>query len=193
MCLRRGQQLYLRLTEAYSFLGGSQSQVLVTRTSDGVSRVWAPVIDEPNKLRLWAAVDPSSFGEEDDELLDRADQKSAIQSARVVPGSRAAFYLDAAEVTSAIRANIAALERDLQMAALGVGDTDAKPSANLEKELEMKQTRVRRLEHISSETPDLFMRIQRDGSVVVKAVAVSLGHMHCRVETTRSSLKLDAF
>lgn len=142
----------------------SQDGVLVTYTDDGVARIWAAVIDEPMKLRLWTTLDPPRDGFP----ADDNDMKSGKSHPRT-------FYMDAAAVSSALRANIAALNRELHMIELGVGSGgDAKSHGDAhaaELETDTKRTRLRRLEQILSEAPDMFLSFSGDGYMVLTAVA----------------------
>ncbi|PWY97308.1 hypothetical protein BCV70DRAFT_202960 [Testicularia cyperi] len=133
----------------------SQADVLITYCSQGVARIWAPVIDEPTQLRLWSTVD--AFGQ-------NASSKSRAGRSR-------AFYLDPAVLCSALRCNIGVLQRELQMIELGLGDSVDLDAHARELETDIKHTRLRRLQQLSNETPDMFISLDSDGSLSVTAVA----------------------
>ncbi|KAN0060250.1 regulator of (H+)-ATPase in vacuolar membrane [Thecaphora frezii] len=134
-----------------------QSDVLITYSQDGVARIWAPVIDEPSKLRLWASLDTSP----------EQSRRSASTSACARP-----FYLEACVVASALRSNIGALERELQMMELGLGGDATKSDAHqIERATDTKRTRLRRLQQLLSEAPDMFLKVEDDGSLTISAVA----------------------
>ncbi|PWN51218.1 hypothetical protein IE53DRAFT_379141 [Violaceomyces palustris] len=150
----------------------SQSDVLISRTVDGVVWIWAPVIDEPTKLRLWSVVDSAnSLGD----LGGRTEEEQAegkSSSHQVATKKRKTFYLSAQVMSRAMRSSIAALEKELQMAELGVGEEQlAKKRDELELELDRKRTRSRRLEQLVNETPDMFMSLLPDNTLLVTAVA----------------------
>ncbi|SJX60842.1 related to RAV1-Regulator of (H+)-ATPase in vacuolar membrane [Sporisorium reilianum f. sp. reilianum] len=129
----------------------SQADVLISYASDGVGRIWAPVIDEPTQLRLWCSV-----------------QAPPSAHAFDVPS---AFYLDAHTVCAALRTNIGILQREIQMAELGVGSSNELTTHDLELDMDLKRTRLRRLEQLLNETPDMFVSFGKNGFVSVTAVA----------------------
>ncbi|CEH12285.1 RAVE (regulator of V-ATPase assembly) complex subunit RAV1/DMX protein, WD repeat superfamily [Ceraceosorus bombacis] len=55
-----------------------QSEALVTTTSDGCIRFWVPVIDEPNKHRLWSSISPSLFSHHPPHYLQSANVGIAL-------------------------------------------------------------------------------------------------------------------
>ncbi|PWN39111.1 hypothetical protein IE81DRAFT_343551 [Ceraceosorus guamensis] len=55
-----------------------QSEALVTTTSDGCIRFWVPVIDEPNKHRLWSSISPSLFSHHAPHYLQSANVGIAL-------------------------------------------------------------------------------------------------------------------
>lgn len=114
------------------------------------------MIDDPGMLRLISAIDPSNMGgdAEDD------DGEQTQRTAR-------AFYLDALDVKGTLRSTVERLQRDLQMAELGVGSVESSQT----QELDLKRSRTRRLEHLLAETPDMFLRLDRTGDLTLKAVA----------------------
>ncbi|CDW97120.1 hypothetical protein, partial [Sporisorium scitamineum] len=128
-----------------------QADVLISYASDGIGHIWAPVIDEPTQLRLWCSV-----------------QAPPSTNAFDVPS---AFYLDAHTVCAALRTNIAILQREIQMAELGVGSSSELDTHDLELDMDLKRTRLRRLEQLLNETPDMFISFGNDGFVSVTAVA----------------------
>lgn len=140
-------------TSTFPSRNHSQSDILITRSQDGAARIWAPVIDEPAALRLSATIDAASFG-----------KPSAGSADTVEP----IFYLDAATIASVLRANINLLERDIQMSEVGLSESD-QPSAS--RDLDAKRPRHKRLQHMISDTPDVFIRFQEDGTIVMRALA----------------------
>lgn len=129
----------------------SQADVLVSHASDGVARIWAPVIDEPTQLRLWCSVQgPHALS---------------------FLGTAATFYLDAYVMNAALRANIGVLQREIQMAELGVGSSTGLDTHRLELDMDLRRTRLRRLEQLVSETPDMFVSFEEDRFLNVTAVA----------------------
>ncbi|CAO1616906.1 unnamed protein product [Jaminaea pallidilutea] len=135
----------------------SQSDVIVSRSQDGTSRVWAPVIDEPTKLRLSATIDRHSFGKAGSEQN---------------PGLYAqVLYLDAAALATSVAANVSLLERDLQLAEINLGDGANAKSDAAQRAQDQKRTRLKRLQHLTSDTPDMFLTLQDDGTLVMRAVA----------------------
>ncbi|EPQ29105.1 uncharacterized protein PFL1_03394 [Pseudozyma flocculosa PF-1] len=148
----------------------SQSDVLVSSCADGVTRVWAAVIDEPAKLRLWATLDSTS-----DVGKRLAELRRASTTATIEP---VPFYLEAHVVANALRANIGALEKELQMMELGLGDSEGEDDhsaqgkrRDTEMETDIKRTRLRRLQQLLSDAPDLFVKLEEDGFLTVLAVA----------------------
>ncbi|PWN28975.1 hypothetical protein BDZ90DRAFT_135724 [Jaminaea rosea] len=135
----------------------SQSDALVSLAEDRVARIWAPVIDQPSKLRLSASIDPFSLGG------FNAANSSSVSSR---PLEQPVFYLDAAVTTSVLTSNIALLQRDLQLA-----ETDTTTSQSHSPDLDKKCTRLKRLQHLLEDTPDMFLRLNSDGSLVIRAVA----------------------
>lgn len=133
----------------------SQSEVLITRSTDGAARIWAPVLDQPSALRLSATIDAHSFGKatSSNGAKTKADESSPV------------ICLDAGSMAALLRSNIALVERDLQMAEVGLG------GSNTVRETDMKRTRLKRLQHLLSDTPDMFLLLQPDGSLVMRAVA----------------------
>lgn len=129
----------------------SQADVLISNASDGVARIWAPVIDEPTQLRLWCSV--------------QAPRPAAGL------GVVSAFYLDAHVVSAVLRTNIDILQREIQMVELGVGSSNELNAHTLELNMDLKRTRLRRLEQIVNETPDMFVSVENDGSLFITAVA----------------------
>ncbi|SPO20473.1 related to RAV1 - Regulator of (H+)-ATPase in vacuolar membrane [Ustilago trichophora] len=130
----------------------SQADVLISYASDGVARIWAPVIDEPTQLRLWCSVETP---------------RSAAPT--TVPPS--AFYLDPSIVSSALRTNVSISQREIQMAELGVGSSTELNAHTLEMEMDLKRTRLRRLEQLANETPDMFVSFDNHGFITLTAVA----------------------
>ena len=120
-----------------------------TRTKDGVVRLWTSVIDEPNAMRVWSTIDPSAM------TADEGEE------------ARACYYLDALKMFTILRSSLQWLQRDLQMAELGVGLN----AADQERILDLKRSRARRLEHLVTETPDMFALLQSDGTLVIRALA----------------------
>lgn len=139
----------------------NSSEALISRTSDGTARVWAPVIDQPTKLRLSASVDRHSFG--------KVQENSRLEFRQ---GPSPVFYLDAATMSAVINSNISLLERDLQLVDvdLNIGDV-AHQTIPSEKANEQKRTRIKRLQHLLTDSPDTFVCIQADGSLVMRALA----------------------
>lgn len=135
----------------------SQADVLISYASDGVARIWAPVIDEPTQLRLWCNVDRPSF--------------SSASSSPVGSDVPSTYYLDPYILCTALRTNIGILQREIQMAELGVGSSTDLSAQTLELELDLKRTRLRRLEQLANETPDIFLSFDSEGFVSLTAVA----------------------
>ncbi|GAC99552.1 hypothetical protein PHSY_007154 [Pseudozyma hubeiensis SY62] len=129
----------------------SQADVLISHASDGVARMWAPVIDEPTQLRLWCSV--------------QGTHSSAFSD------TTATFYLDAYVLSAALRANIGVLQREIQMAELGVGSSTELDVHRLELDMDLRRTRLRRLEQLVNETPDMFVSLEQDRFLNVTAVA----------------------
>lgn len=138
----------------------SQPDALVSRSADGAARVWIPVIDQPSQLRLSATVARHSFGR----------NAGASHDTGTASLPTAVFYLDAAVMASIISVNIGLIERDLQLADVEIDGRDCN-TATAVRELDLKRTRLKRLQHILSETPDTFLCFQDDGSLVVRALA----------------------
>lgn len=130
----------------------SQADVLVTYASDGVARIWAPVIDEPTQLRLWCCVE-------------------SPRSTTITTYSATAFYLDPYIVCAALRTNVSILQREIQVAELGIGSSTELASHTLELDMDLKRTRLRRLEQLANETPDMFVSFESDGFLSLTAVA----------------------
>ena len=82
--------------------------------------------------------------------------------------SQACYYLDALQMSLALRGSLQWLQRDLQMAEVGVGGQSADQQ---EQVIDLKRSRARRLEHLLSETPDMLAFLQSDGTLVIQAVA----------------------
>lgn len=127
------------------------SNVLITQTEDGVSRIWAPVIDDPSKFRLTSVTDPRSMEVESKEDSDCSP----------------AIYLSARNMSQIIQNNLRGLHRDLQMAELGIGSKNNVSG----QDFELKRSRTRRLESLLMDTPDMFLRVDRWGNLILKAVA----------------------
>ncbi|SNX84181.1 related to RAV1 - Regulator of (H+)-ATPase in vacuolar membrane [Melanopsichium pennsylvanicum] len=135
----------------------SQGDVLISYASDGVARIWAPVIDEPTQLRLCCSVEnPRSA----------AGPSSAADT--LIP---AAYYLDPHILCAALRMNVSILHREIQMAELGVGSSAELDAHTLEMEMDLKRTRLRRLEQLANETPDMFVSFDAGGFDTLTAVA----------------------
>ncbi|UZJ51119.1 hypothetical protein CBS101457_000439 [Exobasidium rhododendri] len=132
--------------------GADQTNIIVTRTIDGVTRLWASVIDEPKNMRIWSTIDPSAMG------------SNGLPSENV----KSCFYLDAYDMALILGASLRWLQRDLQMADLGLG---AHASNQQEKIMDLKRSRARRMEHLLSETPDMVALCLSDGTLVIRAVA----------------------
>lgn len=125
--------------------------VLITRADDddGAARIWSPVIDQPDQLRLSATVGTD-------------DLSSSTPSSPCC-------YLSTSRFAAILRSAIALLERDLQMADLGVG---MGPSASSSSSTDTARTRLKRLQHLLADTPDVFLRLCDDAStIIVRAVA----------------------
>lgn len=132
----------------------SQTDVVVTTTSDGVVRLWMAVIDEPDCYRLWSAIDAASF----DTSRRGSQGRRRGQSA----------YLDAKTTTLTMRRSLDLLFRDIQMAETGVSSDRIDLS---EKAVDLKRSRARRLEQFTSETPDMFLYVDQEGILGVRALA----------------------
>jgi hypothetical protein len=114
--------------------------------------MWTSVIDEPNSMRIWSTIDPSAM---------------VSESSRLEEDSQACFYLNASEMSTILQSNLNWLHRDLQMAELGVGDQDL---GDQEKTLDLKRSRAKRLEHLVTETPDMFAFLDLDGTLIIRAL-----------------------
>ncbi|KDN39003.1 hypothetical protein K437DRAFT_250952 [Tilletiaria anomala UBC 951] len=146
-------------------------EVLVVRTREGVCRIYSPVIDQPSKFRLWASVDEGSFG--------LSEGISNVEPTKKKRGST--IYFDAGDLSIACNVSLQHMQQELQMLELGIGtsahtnDTRTFPAVERdveqEKRKDLLRTRVRRLEHFMQDTPDMFMRIQEDGEIVVRGTA----------------------
>lgn len=134
----------------------SHADVLITTTCDGVVRLWMAVIDEPDCYRLWSATDAASF----DSSRRRATGAKGQQ--------RPCIYLDARRSTSTMRRSLDLLLRDIQMAETGVGSDRIDLT---EKTVDLKRSRARRLEQFISETPDMFLHVNQEGILGVRALA----------------------
>lgn len=135
----------------------SQADVLISYSTDGVARIWAPVIDEPTQLRLWCSVEsPRSHSSASSSTSSQIDT---------------AFYLDPHVICAALRTNVGILQREIQMAELGVGSSNEMDAHALELGMDLKRTRLRRLEQLANETPDMFVSFENDGHLSLTAVA----------------------
>lgn len=132
----------------------SSTGALITRTVDGVVRLWMPVIDEPNSMRVWTTIDPNAL---------TSSEKSQDSSEQ----SQACYYLSSFDMSIMLGSSLQWLQRDLQMAELCVGKVDNEH----ERTLDLKRSRAKRLEHLVTETPDMFALLQLDGTLVIRAVA----------------------
>lgn len=145
--------------------------MLITRTEDGVARIWAPVIDDPQALRMISVIDPASMvmaGRSTAKSEHQMSEASSLNANETSP----ALYLDAGDVAQVLRATLKNIREDLERAAELDHQTQKTGSALVfEQELDLKRSRVRRLEHLLCETPDLFLCFDRNGSLTVKAVA----------------------
>lgn len=135
----------------------SQADVLISYATDGVARIWAPVIDEPSQLRLWCSVESP-----------RSHTSGLSSTSNQVP---TAFYLDPYVTCAALRTNVSILQREIQMSELGVGTSTEMNAHTLELEMDLKRTRLRRLEQLANETPDMFVSFEHDGHLCLTAVA----------------------
>lgn len=124
----------------------------MTRTSDGVARLWTSVIDEPNSMRIWSTIDPSAMASD------------TLQGGTI----QACFYLNACDMSIILRSSLQWLQRDLQMADVGLGDQN---TSQQERIMDLKRSRARRLEHLVNETPDMFAFFQSDGTLIIRALA----------------------
>jgi hypothetical protein len=125
------------------------TNAIVTRTNDGVVRLWTSVIDEPNSMRVWSTIDPTAM------------------TSGAVEGDQACYYLDAFSMHTILQSSLQWLQRDLQMAEVGVGVN----GIDQERILDLKRSRARRLEHLVNETPDMFALLQPDGTLIIRALA----------------------
>ncbi len=138
----------------------SQADVLISYASDGVARIWAPVIDEPTQLRLWCSVEGP-----------RPSASSHATLGSNTSKDRRAFYLDPHVVCAALRTNVSILQREIQMAELGVGSSTELDAHAMEMNMDLRRTRLRRLEQLANETPDMFLSFEQDGFLSLTAVA----------------------
>ncbi|CAO1633642.1 unnamed protein product [Sympodiomycopsis kandeliae] len=130
----------------------SQTDVLLTRARDGAERIWAPVIDQPDQLRLSASIDSFSFA-----------SGSSSSSSGIV------FHLDAASSSTMLRSSISLLQRDLQIANLGIHNDS---SISTSSSTDLLHTRIKRLQHLLSDTPDLFLHlVDNNSTIVIRALA----------------------
>lgn len=123
-----------------------------------------PVIDEPSTLTLWSSMDLSGWG--DTSNSDSTDLKGKAPSR---PSPCPAFYLDSKALSHSIKSSLKILDQELQMIELGVGEI-SKNSSNVEKLLEKKKTRRKRLEHILNDSKDLFLRVLNNDEISIKAL-----------------------
>ncbi|CAO1632061.1 unnamed protein product [Parajaminaea phylloscopi] len=138
----------------------SQADVLVSRSTDGAARIWAPVIDQPTKMRLSATVDQRSFGKSE----GSHDSTSGKSQASPV------LYLDAAALAAVLRSNIGLIERDLQLADVQA-DEKSSEAMQTERQVDEKRARLNRLQHFLEHTSDMFLCFLGDGSLVIRGLS----------------------
>ncbi|GAK61863.1 wd repeat protein [Moesziomyces antarcticus] len=134
----------------------SQTDVLISYASDGVARIWAPVIDEPTQLRLWCSVEGSTNA-----AAANHDSQDGFES----------FYLDPYILSAALRLNLSILQREMQMIDLGLGSSAQLDAHKAEMDMDLRRTRIHRLEQLASETPDMLVSFDADGFMTLTAVA----------------------
>jgi WD40 repeat protein len=157
------------LASDLSTASSSASHVLIVSTSNGVQKIYAPVIDQPGQLRLWGSIDAASYGSnEKEEKHDSASRGTGSIKSKVV-------CLDAGDFSDACNVSIVRMRNELQMLELGVGTSHGEKDDLLarDRKADILRTRIKRLEHFSQDTPDMFMRVREDGNILIWGVAVS--------------------
>ena len=130
----------------------SASQVLLVETSDNVFRIYAPLLDQPTRFRLWASIDAASFGSTDSSIATSGSSAPSSELGKTL-------YLDACDLTTAANGCVARMKQELQMIELGVGAVGGQTEGEKERIKDILRTRVRRLQHFMQDTPDMFMRV----------------------------------
>lgn len=120
---------------------------LYTLTTDSVLRVFKPVIDAPNRLQLHASLDRWSFIPDYLQLTE--DEDSDQESFQPQP--------------------IFSLDRDVLCKTLPLSHYDEDDAFMSE----VDQGRMRKLKELAEEDWELFGYILKDGSLVVRALAVN--------------------
>lgn len=136
--------------------------VLVLYTRDGTLRFYTPVLDQPDRLALVAAVDRASFTP--NTLVPDAPD----------PTHTGTLYLDAGALAATGAACIQRLHAQLAALELGVAPESASPDKFKAAQgctlRDTLRTRIKRVEYFTSDTPDVLMRIEH-GRLVLRALA----------------------
>ena len=119
---------------------------LYSVTSDSTLRVFHPVLDAPQRLQLHAALDPSSF-------------------------------LPSSLTTQLLGSYIFPLDRQVLLQSIADISQKVKPNVNIDGNAEKtfsneEGDQLRKLEEIKNEEWDLFLRVLKDGSIVIRGIAV---------------------
>lgn len=130
----------------------NQTSAIITRTIDGVMRLWASVVDEPSCMRVWFTIDS-------DVMLSKQEIQKERKKSQY-------HYLDASEMRMMMQASLQWLQRDLQVIEMAISE-----EPHNEREVEAKRSRAKRLEHLINETPDMFALIDMEGHLIIRALA----------------------
>ncbi|CAG8530036.1 3694_t:CDS:10 [Cetraspora pellucida] len=124
------------------------SNILITMCKDGICRIWASTNpDEPQCLYISTVVDPSQSLV----TLQSLEEETCNEGPNLFTSIH---WIDSKEFLCALKSSIEAFDGDLDDSICGNG--------------------LRKLRNLANDTPDLLYQVQRDGSMVIWGIRVSL-------------------
>ncbi|CAG8465420.1 9171_t:CDS:10, partial [Scutellospora calospora] len=146
------------------------SNILITMCKDGICRIWASTNpDEPQFLYISTVVDPSQSLV----TLQTLEEETYNEDPNLFTSIH---WIDSKEFLSALRSSIETFDGEIDDSNFGKG--------------------LRKLRNLANDTPDLLYQVQRDGSMVIWGIRVSLSilmYMNATERTQTTGLNLSHY